>query len=40
MRVLLLLLLMPLFLVACAADDAQDEPSLQGPALVMWYTDN
>lgn len=37
----LLLLLLPFFLFACAGEDAAEEtPLLEGPALVIWYTDN
>lgn len=37
----LLLLLLPFFLFACAGEDAAGEtPLLEGPALVIWYTDN
>ncbi|MDT8304534.1 MAG: hypothetical protein RRC07_01250 [Anaerolineae bacterium] len=38
---LLFLLFLPALFLACSADDAsQEEPVLEGPALVMWYTDN
>jgi hypothetical protein len=41
MRVLLLLFLVAALLPGCAADDAgEEEPALEGPALVVWYTDN
>jgi hypothetical protein len=39
-RLLLFFLLLPL-LVACArGDNPQDTPDVEGPALVMFYTDN
>ena len=41
MRVMLLFLLLPVVLLACAAEEIGEElPSIDGPALVMWYTDN
>lgn len=41
MRVILLFLLLPAVLLACAAEEPSEElPAIDGPALVMWYTDN
>lgn len=37
----LLFALLPALLFACAADEAsQEQPGIEGPALVMWYSDN
>lgn len=41
MRRLLLLFPLLLFVAACGADDdAAEAPAIEGPALVMFYTDN
>jgi hypothetical protein len=39
-RWLLALLFIPLFLAACSGDDGTAPQTLQGPALIMFYTDN
>ncbi len=38
---LILFFLLPLLLAACTVDaEPQDEPVVEGPALIMFYTDN
>jgi hypothetical protein len=41
MRAILLFLLLPALLLACSAEGTSKEPpAIDGPVLVMWYTDN
>ena len=38
---ILFVLLLPILLFACAGEETTEEAALlEGPALLMWYTDN
>ena len=37
---LLTLLILPLLIAACAGEENADPQTAQGPALIMFYTDN
>ena len=40
LRRLLMLFILPLLIVACAGEEGTGIQAVQGPALIMFYTDN